>query len=576
MYDLTRRFTSRTVELPDANYYDTSPYAIDKNTDIDLAVDEKGLWAIYATEENNGKIVVSRLDPESLSIIETYQTDFEKTGVMEAWMTCGILYAIEADSDSLLFMFDTNTGRHITGDQVRRIRLPNLPGTTTSLKYDPKKRSLQAWAHGIAITYQLRFQPSDVWPYSTTTKTTTTTTKSTTKSSVVPPAKPLPQNQCKETEIRGLRFPATKFGSKSRVLCHGGSGSASWLCGESPSFPTWVGEPDTSECVSPWMLREKTKIENPGNNKGTTLSKSLLQSVEENENSLRPFDLYIVLEMVRKVHDQNPRLEDSELDQNLLKIIEVVRSSRDTPIWGQLSKSLSSQIENDSISLIQSVLSRLSCKLRLRKEKFDFDLGSNSFKCWLEPAAFESKFPVSIEFSRSVPNEAYRSLIKLENTGKSAMWLGNLHTDCDRPVAEWAVKYRFSKTGACNADGCKTVVQNTVGRNGTVCDCTGNSGPVSLAISGELDGEPVPIVKVDPVETGLMAVLILSALLHGAAGVASLLLKETSLVDIDGLRSAHRAINFLMMVALITVSSTAQHMRVGEMVSTFYIIVFYS
>ena len=83
MYDLSRRFTSRTVELPDANYYDTSPYAIDKNTDIDLAVDEKGLWAIYATEENNGKIVVSRLDPESLEIIETYQTDYEKTGVME-------------------------------------------------------------------------------------------------------------------------------------------------------------------------------------------------------------------------------------------------------------------------------------------------------------------------------------------------------------------------------------------------------------------------------------------------------------------------------------------------------------
>ena len=37
-------------------------------TDIDLAVDETGLWVIYATMENALDIVISKLDPENLEV----------------------------------------------------------------------------------------------------------------------------------------------------------------------------------------------------------------------------------------------------------------------------------------------------------------------------------------------------------------------------------------------------------------------------------------------------------------------------------------------------------------------------
>ena len=55
----------KAMTLPQANYADTSPYSIDTdipgaNTDIDLAIDEHGLWAIYATEANEGLMVVSK------------------------------------------------------------------------------------------------------------------------------------------------------------------------------------------------------------------------------------------------------------------------------------------------------------------------------------------------------------------------------------------------------------------------------------------------------------------------------------------------------------------------------------
>ena len=59
-FDLANNRVVSETELQNANYHGTSPYAINRNTDIDFAVDENGLWAIYATETNNGNIVIAK------------------------------------------------------------------------------------------------------------------------------------------------------------------------------------------------------------------------------------------------------------------------------------------------------------------------------------------------------------------------------------------------------------------------------------------------------------------------------------------------------------------------------------
>ncbi|KAG7246688.1 hypothetical protein CRUP_023529, partial [Coryphaenoides rupestris] len=58
-YDLRTRIKSGEAVVVNANYHDTSPYRWGGKSDIDLAVDENGLWVIYSTETNNGRIVVS-------------------------------------------------------------------------------------------------------------------------------------------------------------------------------------------------------------------------------------------------------------------------------------------------------------------------------------------------------------------------------------------------------------------------------------------------------------------------------------------------------------------------------------
>ena len=50
------------------------PYQWRGSTDIDLAIDENGLWAIYATEENDLNLVVSRLDWMNMEVIDTWET----------------------------------------------------------------------------------------------------------------------------------------------------------------------------------------------------------------------------------------------------------------------------------------------------------------------------------------------------------------------------------------------------------------------------------------------------------------------------------------------------------------------
>lgn len=60
-YDLRTRIKSGEAIVNNANYHDTSPYRWGGKSDIDLAVDENGLWVIYATEANNGRLVVSQV-----------------------------------------------------------------------------------------------------------------------------------------------------------------------------------------------------------------------------------------------------------------------------------------------------------------------------------------------------------------------------------------------------------------------------------------------------------------------------------------------------------------------------------
>lgn len=165
-YDLRTRIKSGETVVGAANYHDTSPYRWGGKTDIDLAVDEEGLWVIYATEGNGGRLVVSQLNPYTLRLEGTWETGYAKRAASDAFMACGVLYVVRSvylDDDTehlgnaLVYAFDTRRGR----GSALALPFPNPYQFVASVGYNPRDNQLYVWNNHFLLRYGLDFAPLD-------------------------------------------------------------------------------------------------------------------------------------------------------------------------------------------------------------------------------------------------------------------------------------------------------------------------------------------------------------------------------------------------------------------------------
>ncbi|XP_057698094.1 adhesion G protein-coupled receptor L2 isoform X21 [Corythoichthys intestinalis] len=304
-FDLRTRIKSGEAIINNANYHDTSPYKWGGKTDIDLAVDENGLWVIYATEQNNGMIVISQLNPYTLRFEATWETAYDKRSASNAFMACGVLYVVrstyednesEVSKSMIDYIYNTKQNR---GEYVD-IHFPNQYQYIASVDYNPRDNQLYVWNNFYILRYNLQFGPPDPvygpplsqatvspQPLRTTTTTTTTTvhrgvannTTTTTgpkegsKGAARPPPAilqttsppplesfPLPERYCEATERREIMWPQTQRGMLVERPCPKGTrGTASYLCVRSTG--AWHPKgPDLSNCTSHWVNQVAQKI----------------------------------------------------------------------------------------------------------------------------------------------------------------------------------------------------------------------------------------------------------------------------------------------------------------------------
>ncbi|KAM4547720.1 adhesion G protein-coupled receptor L2 isoform 12-T12 [Odontesthes bonariensis] len=303
-FDLRTRIKSGEAIINNANYHDTSPYKWGGKTDIDLAVDENGLWVIYATEQNNGMMVISQLNPYTLRFEATWETTYDKRSASNAFMVCGVLYVVrstyednESEVSKSLIDYIYNT-RQSRGEYVD-IHFPNQYQYIAAVDYNPRDNQLYVWNNFYILRYNLEFGPPDpahapplsevtasIQPQRTTTTTTTTTahwgvanTTTTTglkegsrgaprpppvipQTTSPPPLEsfPLPERFCKATEKRDITWPQTQRGMLVERPCPKGTrGTASYLCVLSTG--DWHPKgPDLSNCTSHWVNQVAQKI----------------------------------------------------------------------------------------------------------------------------------------------------------------------------------------------------------------------------------------------------------------------------------------------------------------------------
>ncbi|XP_061549872.1 adhesion G protein-coupled receptor L2-like isoform X3 [Phycodurus eques] len=304
-FDLRTRIKSGEAIVNNANYHDTSPYRWGGKTDIDLAVDERGLWVIYATEQNNGRIVVSQLNPYTLRFEATWDTAYDKRSASNAFMVCGVLHVVrstyeESDGDSGSSQIDYVYNTKLNQGEYMEIAFPNQYQYITAVDYNPRDNQLYVWNNFYILRYDLDFTPPDPvevspvgeFPVSSPPPRTTIivaataaptaksqgdpiagggadprdgrdpfedTRGSATAEPAVPELPPASRRFCEATRRRAIDWPQTHTGlSVERPCPKGTRGIASFLCTMAGS---WCSKgPDLSNCTSHWVTQVAQKI----------------------------------------------------------------------------------------------------------------------------------------------------------------------------------------------------------------------------------------------------------------------------------------------------------------------------
>uniref|UniRef100_A0A8C5N9Z8 Adhesion G protein-coupled receptor L2-like n=1 Tax=Gouania willdenowi TaxID=441366 RepID=A0A8C5N9Z8_GOUWI len=310
-FDLRTRIKSGEAIVNNANYHDTSPYRWGGKTDIDLAVDERGLWVIYATEQNNGRIVLSQLNPYTLRFEATWDTAYDKRSASNAFMVCGVLHVVrstyeENESEASRSQIDYVYNTKLSQGEYTDFLFPNQYQYITAVDYNPRDNQLYVWNNYYVLRYDLEFGPPDPAEGTTSVDTTELTrseahTQQTTRTApnrqpvgtrrraqsqqgpdprperpgtdaapgaarsgttadpVLPEMPPTPRRFCEANRRRAIDWPQTHTGtSVDRPCPKGTKGVASFLC---TVAGTWCSKgPDLSNCTSHWVTQVAQKI----------------------------------------------------------------------------------------------------------------------------------------------------------------------------------------------------------------------------------------------------------------------------------------------------------------------------
>lgn len=155
-YDLDKQEIVLERALKGSTFGNQASYQWAGYTDLDFAADEEGFWVIHSTYENTLDIVITRLDPENLDVLESFRTNWRKQWSANAFMACGVLYVLkkyDQKSTFINYAFDTHS------KQFRHVTIPFeiRYGWISSLSYNHKEKRLYAWDKQHLVVYDLEF-----------------------------------------------------------------------------------------------------------------------------------------------------------------------------------------------------------------------------------------------------------------------------------------------------------------------------------------------------------------------------------------------------------------------------------
>lgn len=154
-YHLANASVSDVAVFPAQDH--VAAYGLNPETLMDLAVDEEGLWAVYATRQNDRHISLAKMDAGSLDVEQMWDTNCPRENAEAAFVICGTLYVAyntqQPGRSRVQCVFDVNG--MVSNEEAPLIYFPKRYGAHSSLKYNPQEKLLYAWDDGYQILYKL-------------------------------------------------------------------------------------------------------------------------------------------------------------------------------------------------------------------------------------------------------------------------------------------------------------------------------------------------------------------------------------------------------------------------------------
>ena len=130
-------------------------------TRVDMKADEYGLYAIYTDATNDEKLIITKINPQTLEKVHTWNTNRHKATVCATFMICGKLYTLDncwsrlnTDAHHKQYTFDTLNGK----EPYENWHLTSKFGHVWMVGYNPRERLLFAWDNAHLVTYPITWR----------------------------------------------------------------------------------------------------------------------------------------------------------------------------------------------------------------------------------------------------------------------------------------------------------------------------------------------------------------------------------------------------------------------------------